>query len=98
MIKLGKKVICISPIPNRQILDSTKLKELTDDNYKFDGNGGNSTKGLKTLWEKETLLVTSNVSFSHSVFNRLVLQTRENKGLFGKELKGGFLLRLQNLT
>ena len=28
----------------------------------------------------------SNFSFSHSVFKRLVLQTRENKGLFGKGL------------
>ena len=26
------------------------------------------TNLLKTLWEKETLLVTSNLSFSHSVF------------------------------
>ena len=27
-----------------------------------------STSVLKTLWEKEKLLVTSNFSFSHSVF------------------------------
>ena len=36
--------------------------------------------------EKEKLLVTSNFSFSHSVFKRLVPQTRENQGLFGKGL------------
>ena len=40
----------------------------------------------KTLWEKEILLVTSNFSFSHSVFKRLLLGTRKNKGLFGKGL------------
>ena len=34
----------------------------------------------------EKLLVTSNFSFSHSVFKRLVLQTRKNQGLFGKGL------------
>ena len=45
-----------------------------------------SPEGLKTLWEKEKLLVTSNFSFSHSVFKRLVLQTRKNQGLFGKGL------------
>ena len=28
----------------------------------------NSTSLLKTLWEKEKLLITSNFSFSHSVF------------------------------
>ena len=38
----------------------------------------------KTLLEKEKLLVTSNFSFSNSVFERLVLQTRKNQGLFGK--------------
>ena len=43
-------------------------------------------KGQKTLWEKEKLLVTSNFSFSHSVFKRLQLQTRKNQGLFGKRL------------
>ena len=42
--------------------------------------------GQKTLWEKEKLLVTSNFSFSHSVFKRLELQTRKNQGLFGKGL------------
>ena len=45
-----------------------------------------SLKGLKTLWEKEKLLITSNFSFSLSVFKRLLLQTRKNQGLFGKGL------------
>ena len=35
----------------------------------------------------EKLLVTSNFSFSHSVFKRLVMQTHKNQGLFGKGLK-----------
>ena len=33
------------------------------------------------------MLFTSNFSFSHSVFKRLVLQTRINQGLFGKGLR-----------
>ena len=44
-----------------------------------------SSKGKKTLWEKEKLHVTSNSSFSHC-FQKTVLQTRKNKGLFGKRL------------
>ena len=40
----------------------------------------------KTLGEKEKLLVTSNFSFSHSVFKRLVWQTPKIQGLFGKGL------------
>ena len=47
----------------QQILDSSKLKEFADDYVKFDENA--SPKEKKTPWEKETLLVTSNVSFSH---------------------------------
>ena len=45
-----------------------------------------SLNGLKALCEKEKLLVTSNFSFSHSVFKRPVLQTCKNQGLFGKGL------------
>ena len=41
---------------------------------------------MKTLWEKEKLLITSNFSFSRSVFKRLLLQTHKNQGLFGKGL------------
>ena len=43
-----------------------------------------SPDGKKTLREKEKLLVTSNFSFSHSVFKRLVLQTSKNRGLSRK--------------
>ena len=43
--------------------------------------------GEKTLWEMVKLLVWGNFSLSHKVFNRLVLQTRKNQGLFGKWVK-----------
>ena len=45
-----------------------------------------SPNRLKPLWENEKLLVTSNFFFFHSVFKRLLLQTRKNQGLFGKGL------------
>ena len=45
---------------------------------------------LEKLWEKEKLLCTRNFS-SHSVFKRLILQTCNNNGLFGKGLNGQFL-------
>ena len=50
---------------------------------------GSSPYGKKTLWEKEKLLITSNLFFSHSVFKRVLLQTRKNHGLFGKGLMNG---------
>ena len=46
-----------------------------------------SPNGLEILWEKEKLLVTSNFSFSHSVFKRLFLQTHKNQGFFWKGLR-----------
>ena len=42
--------------------------------------------GRKQCEKKEKLLVTSNFSFYHSVFKRLILQTCKNQGLFGKGL------------
>ena len=70
---------------------TTNWKEFADDNFKFDEKGGKFSKRIKTLWEKEKLLVTSYFSFSHSVFKRYVLETLKNQGLFGKELTRGFL-------
>ena len=61
--------IVFYPITRRQILDTSKLKEFAEYNFKFDENGRN---GKKTLWVEEKLLVASNFSFSHSVFKRLV--------------------------
>ena len=62
------------------------LKEFEADKFKFDENGRKFTQTGRKHWEKEKLLVMSNFSFSQSAFKRLVLQTRKNQGLFGKEL------------
>ena len=74
------------PFPKQQILNSSKLKEFADDNFKFDENGKKLSERVENTVGKSKLLVTSNFSFSHSVFKRLVLQTRKNQGLFGKGL------------
>ena len=42
--------VCINflqPITRRQILDSSKLKEFADDNFKFDENGRKLSKGVE---------------------------------------------------
>ena len=46
----------------------------------------------------EKLHVTSNFSISHSVFERLVLQTRKNQGLFGKGLMIQWLTPFENIV
>ena len=42
--------------------------------------------GLKTLWDKEKLHDTSNFSFFHSVFKRLVSQGHQKVSLCGNGL------------
>ena len=76
----------VNRLPQQQILDSSKLKEFADDNFKFDENGRKLSKRVKALWEKEKLLVMSNFSFSHSVFKRLVSQGCQKMSLCGKGL------------
>ena len=66
-------------LPKRKSSQTTisNLMKMEDDNFKFDENG-------------RKFFITSNFSFSHSVFKRPVLQTCKNQGLFGKGLKGFF--------
>ena len=39
--------VCIEPITRQHIVDSSKLKELADDNFKFDENGRNLSKRVE---------------------------------------------------
>ena len=50
--------------------------------------------GKETLWEKEKLLVTSNFSFSHSVFKRLVSHGSQKVSLCGNELITKFVIKI----
>ena len=39
----------IKPFPKQHILDSSKLKEFADDNFKFDENGRKFSKWVKNI-------------------------------------------------
>ena len=69
------------------MLDTSKAKDFADDNFEYDKDGRKLSKRVENTLGKEKLFVTSNFCFSHSVFKRLLLQTRKNKGLFGRVLK-----------
>ena len=62
------------------------MKEFADDNFKFDENGGNVSKRVENTVGKGEIARYEQFLFSHSVFYRLLLQTRKNQGLFGKGL------------
>ena len=66
------------PFPKRQILDSSKLKDFAGDNSKCDENGRKFSKRVENTVGKREI--------ARFEYNRLVLQTRKNQGLFGKGL------------
>ena len=84
MSKLGGRSFFFQPFHKKQISDSSKLKEFADDNFKWNENGVKFSKRVENTVGKGGS--TSNFSFSHSVFKRLVLQPHKNQGLFGKGL------------
>ena len=75
------------PFSKRQFLDSPKLKEFADDNFEFHENGRKFSKWVEnTVGKGEIVSHKQFLLFPHSVFKRLILQTRKNKGLFKKGL------------
>ena len=63
------------------------MKEFAEDNFEFHVSGRQLSNLVENnAGKRRKLLVTSNSSFCHSVFKRLVPQTQKTQGLFGKEL------------
>ena len=79
----GKSIYLFS---TRQILDSSKLKEFADYHFILNKIGRKFSERVENTVGKGEIVVTSNFSFSHSVFKSFVLQTCKNQGLFGKGL------------
>ena len=69
------------------VLDSSKLKEFADDNFKFDESGRKLTKSIENTEGKGEIACYKQFLLFPSAFERLVLQT--NQGLFGKGLRNG---------
>ena len=55
--------------------------------FRSDENGSKLSKRVENTVEKEKLLVTSNFSFSHSVFKRIVSQGSQKVSLCGNGLR-----------
>ena len=76
----------INPFQNDKFFTFPKTRSLPMTISNLTKRTESSQNELKTLSEKEKLLILSNFSFSLSVFKRLVLQTCKNQGLFEKWL------------
>ena len=73
----------VNLLQDNNILDWSKLKEIADDILKCTKVKNKCNRALKTLREKEKLLVTSNFSFSHNVFHSYISLARQNAELCG---------------
>ena len=68
-----------SPFPKQQILNSTKLKQSADDNFKFHANSMKFSKWIENTVGKGEIA-------RYSVFKRLVSKGRQKVSLCGNGL------------
>ena len=73
--------------PKGHVFHSSKLKEFADDNFKFNENGRKFSKWAENTVGKGEIDLKEQFLLFPQYFKRLVLQTRKNQGLFGKEFK-----------
>ena len=75
-------------LSQRQISDSSKVKEFAEDNFKFDESWKQFFKPLENnVGKGENSCYKQFLLFQHSFQKRLLLQTCKNQGLFGKGLR-----------
>ena len=71
----------INHFQNNKFLDSSKLKEFADDNFKFNESGGKFFKWVENTVGIEEIARYEQVLLSQSVIKKLILQTHKNQGL-----------------
>ena len=80
------EAFCLWRMPIRQLLDPFKLEDLADDNFKMGENGKRFSKRVVNTVGKGEIARYEQFLLFPQCFKRLILQTRESKGLFGTGL------------
>ena len=70
-----------NPFPKLQILDSSKLKEFADDNFKSDENHAEFPKRVGNTVEKWEIAPYEQISPFCTVFSEELYSRHENKGI-----------------
>ena len=78
--------INLNPITRRQILDSFKLKELADNNLKFDENGRKLSKWVENTVGKGEIAHYEQFLLLPQCFQRLISQGRQKVSFCGNGL------------
>ena len=81
------------PITRRQILDTCKLKEFADDNFKFDENGRKLSKHVGNTVGKGEIAHYKQFLLFPKIFKRLVSQRHQKVLLCGN----GLTMTLHNI-
>ena len=79
----------LNPFPHDKILDQTRLKAFADDKLNVTKMIISDFDRVDNIVGKGEIACTSNFSFSHNVFKRLLSQRRQKVSLFGNGLTGG---------
>ena len=78
----------INPFPHDKILDQTTLKAFADDKLNVTKMVISVFDRVENIVGKGEIACTSNFSFSHNVFKRLLSQKRQKVSLCGKSGMG----------
>ena len=74
------------PITRQQILDSSKLKEFADDNFKFDKNGRKLSKWVENTVGKGEIARYEQFLLFPQCFQKVLSQGRQKVSLCGNGL------------
>ena len=74
----------VHPFPNDKLFFSSKHNEFSDDNFEFDENGIKLSKWIENTEGKEEIALYEQFHLFPQCFQKTVLQTRANQGLFEK--------------
>ena len=83
MFRLLRTIPSFNPFPNEKFY-SSKLKEFTDDNIKFDENGRKLSKRIENTVGKGEIASYKQFLLFPKCFQKILRQTRKSQGLFGK--------------
>ena len=84
-----------NPLPDNKILDWSKLKAFADDKLNVTQMIISVFDRVENIVGKGEIACTSNFSFFHNVFKRLVSQGRQKVPLCGNGLSGLYLRSLK---
>ena len=85
-VRINCSLIALNPIPSNKFQTPPKLKQLADENFNFEGNDRNFSKRVENTVGKGEIALYEQFFLFPLSFQKIVLQTRKNRRLFGKAL------------